>query len=59
MPIKANCDRGAAASRSAAVTSYTFDNVRALRANCATLFSEDFQHGQKIERLTIRNPFIE
>jgi predicted nucleic acid-binding protein len=31
----------------------------ALRANCVTLFSEDFQHGQKIERLTIRNPFIE
>jgi predicted nucleic acid-binding protein len=31
----------------------------ALRADCVTLFSEDFQHGQKIERLTIRNPFIE
>jgi predicted nucleic acid-binding protein len=31
----------------------------ALRANCVTLFSEDFQHGQKIEQLTIRNPFIE
>jgi len=31
----------------------------ALRADCATLFSEDFQQGQKIERLTIRNPFIE
>ena len=29
----------------------------ALRAGCATLFSEDFQHGQKIDRLTIVNPF--
>jgi predicted nucleic acid-binding protein len=29
----------------------------ALRANCTTLFSEDFQHGQKIDRLTIVNPF--
>jgi predicted nucleic acid-binding protein len=29
----------------------------ALRAGCSTLFSEDFQHGQKIDRLTIVNPF--
>ncbi len=30
----------------------------ALRAGCATLYSEDLHHGQTIERLTIRNPFI-
>lgn len=29
----------------------------ALEAGCTTLFSEDMQHGQRIERLTIRNPF--
>jgi predicted nucleic acid-binding protein len=29
----------------------------ALRAGCSTLFSEDFQHRQKIDRLTIVNPF--
>jgi len=29
----------------------------ATHAGCSTLFSEDFQHGQTIERLTIRNPF--
>jgi predicted nucleic acid-binding protein len=31
----------------------------ALLAGCSTLHSEDFQHGQIIERLTIRNPFAE
>lgn len=32
----------------------------ALDAGCATLFSEDMQHGQKIEgELTIINPFIQ
>ncbi len=31
----------------------------ALRAGCATLYSEDLQHGQTIERLTIRNPFAD
>lgn len=31
----------------------------ALLAGCSTLHSEDFQHGQVIERLTIRNPFAE
>lgn len=31
----------------------------ALRAGCATLYSEDFQHRQTIEQLTIRNPFAE
>jgi predicted nucleic acid-binding protein len=31
----------------------------ALESGCTTLFSEDMQHGQKIEReLTIINPFI-
>lgn len=29
----------------------------ALRADCSTIYSEDFRHGQKIERLTIVNPF--
>ena len=29
----------------------------ALGAGCATLHSEDFQDGQVIEKLTIRNPF--
>jgi predicted nucleic acid-binding protein len=30
----------------------------ALRAGCSTLYTEDLQDGQKIERLTIRNPFV-
>ncbi len=29
----------------------------AQQAGCALLYSEDMQHGQKIEGLTIRNPF--
>ena len=29
----------------------------ALDAGCKTLYSEDFQHGQRIEQLTIVNPF--
>jgi predicted nucleic acid-binding protein len=29
----------------------------ALRAGCSTLYSEDLQHGQRIDRLTIVNPF--
>ncbi len=29
----------------------------ALQAGCTTLYSEDFQDGQKLEGLTIRNPF--
>lgn len=29
----------------------------ALEAGCRTFFSEDLQHGQRIEGLTIRNPF--
>ncbi len=29
----------------------------ALRADCSFLYSEDLHHGQKIDRLTIHNPF--
>ena len=29
----------------------------AIGAGCATLYSEDFQDGQVVEKLTIRNPF--
>jgi predicted nucleic acid-binding protein len=31
----------------------------ALQAGCVTLYSEDLQHRQTIERLTIRNPFAD
>jgi predicted nucleic acid-binding protein len=31
----------------------------ALRAGCSRLLSEDFQHGQMVDRLTMMNPFIE
>ena len=31
----------------------------ALEAGCKTLYSEDLQHGQRIEQLTIDNPFME
>ncbi len=30
----------------------------ALESGCNTLYSEDMQHGQVIESLTIRNPFL-
>ncbi len=30
----------------------------AIEANCTTLFSEDMHHGQRIERTTLRNPFV-
>jgi predicted nucleic acid-binding protein len=30
----------------------------ALQAQCGILYSEDFQHGQKLENLEIRNPFL-
>lgn len=30
----------------------------ALELGCKTLYSEDMQHGQKIERMTIKNPFM-
>jgi predicted nucleic acid-binding protein len=30
----------------------------AMRAGCSTLYSEDLQSGQKIEGMSIRNPFI-
>jgi predicted nucleic acid-binding protein len=29
----------------------------ALKAGCRTFYSEDLQHSQKVESLTIRNPF--
>jgi predicted nucleic acid-binding protein len=31
--------------------------ANALEAGCRTFFSEDLQHGQRVEELTIRNPF--
>jgi predicted nucleic acid-binding protein len=31
----------------------------ALRAGCSVLYSEDLRHGQRIERLAIRNPFTD
>ena len=31
----------------------------ALEAGCTRLYSEDLQHGQQIEGLTIENPFLE
>jgi len=31
----------------------------AIRAGCSTLYSEDLQHGQRIDQLTIVNPFID
>jgi predicted nucleic acid-binding protein len=31
----------------------------ALEAGCKTLYSEDMQHGQRIEQVTIKNPFME
>jgi len=30
----------------------------AVEAGCATLFSEDMHHGQRIEGTTIKNPFV-
>lgn len=30
----------------------------ALRSACTILYSEDLQHNQRIERLTIKNPFL-
>lgn len=30
----------------------------ALQADCGTLYSEDLQHGQVIQELTITNPFV-
>jgi predicted nucleic acid-binding protein len=39
----------------------TFDGLilaAALRARCTCLYSEDMQHGQVVNQLTIRNPFL-
>jgi predicted nucleic acid-binding protein len=33
--------------------------ITALEAGCTRLYSEDLQHGQRIERLAIENPFLE
>jgi predicted nucleic acid-binding protein len=30
----------------------------AVRARCTVLYTEDFQHGQLIDKLVIRNPFV-
>ncbi len=30
----------------------------AVRAGCTTLYAEDLEHAQSIDRLTIRNPFL-
>jgi predicted nucleic acid-binding protein len=30
----------------------------ALEAGCSRLFSEDLQHGQRIDGLTVENPFL-
>ena len=40
---------------------HIFDSLivaSALRAGCKTLYTEDLQHGQIIDGLTVRNPFI-
>ena len=31
----------------------------AQHTGCEVLYSEDFQHGQRVDQLTIRNPFVE
>jgi predicted nucleic acid-binding protein len=31
----------------------------ALQAKCSILYTEDLQHGRKIDQLTITNPFVE
>jgi predicted nucleic acid-binding protein len=31
----------------------------AIEASCSKLYSEDLQRGQRIERLSIENPFLE
>jgi len=36
----------------------SFIVTAALEAGCETLYTEDLQHGQKIESMTIINPFV-
>ncbi|SRR5579862_29609 len=39
----------------------TYDSMlvaAAVRASCTVFYTEDLQHGQRIEGLTVRNPFI-
>jgi len=32
--------------------------VAAMSANCETLYTEDMQHGRRVGKVTIRNPFV-
>lgn len=61
-PVPLTTDTHDAGRRIAAKYGFQFYDAliaaAALEADCATLYSEDFQDGQVIEdRLTIRNPF--
>ena len=52
-----------AALRIAAITGYSVWDATmlaaAMEAGCDVLISEDMQHGRKIDRLTIENPFAD
>jgi predicted nucleic acid-binding protein len=67
--VRANCrveslsaamhDRGLAIAERYGLSIYDAMIVSAASlSGCHTLYSEDLQHGQVIERLTIRNPFL-
>jgi len=62
-PIPLTLDAHGAGLRIAAKYGFHFYDAliaaAALEAQCATLYSEDFQDGQLLEgRLTVRNPFV-
>ena len=61
VPLPLTMETHEAALRIAARYEYhIFDSLviaAALEASCSTLYSEDMQDGQKIQGLTIRNPF--
>ena len=62
-PIPLTLDTHDAGLRIAAKYGFPFYDAliaaAALEAQCATLYSEDFQDGQLLEgRLTVRNPFV-
>ena len=62
-PIPLTLDTHDAGLRIAAKYGFSFYDAliaaAALEAQCTTLYSEDFQDGQRVEgRLTIRNPFV-
>ena len=62
-PIPLTLDTHGAGLRIAAKYGFHFYDAliaaAALEAQCATLYSEDFQDGQLLEgRLTVRNPFV-